>query len=134
MSQANVYDNAHLLAQALRGSREYADFRLAAARLQGEKSALGMMRDFRGRQLEMQARLLQGEEVSPEEQERFATLSDLVTSHVIIAGFLRAEYGLSRLLADIQKIIADAVDVDLGEGDDAGRDPTSATSASPAAR
>jgi len=126
MSGANVYDQAHLLANALKGSREYADFRLATARLKSEQSALDMMRDYRRRQFELQSRLLQGEEISEEEQERFAALTELVASHGIIAEFLRAEYGLSRLLGDIQKILSDAVEVDLGEEDaDQGRDEVS---------
>lgn len=120
MSQpANVYDQAHRLAHSLQSSREYADYRLAAARLGAEKGAREMLRDYRRRQFELQSRLMQGQEVSPADQERFAKLSDLVGSHAIITEFLRAEYGLSRLLADIQKIIAGAVEaVDLGDAED----------------
>jgi cell fate (sporulation/competence/biofilm development) regulator YlbF (YheA/YmcA/DUF963 family) len=114
VSETNVYDQAHLLASAVKSSREYADFRLAAARLKGEKSALEIMRDYRGRQFELQSRLLQGQEISDEEQDRFAQLSEVIAGHAVITEFLRAEYGLSRLLGDIQKILSDAVEVDLG--------------------
>ena len=113
MSQVNVYDDAHRLARGIQASPEFISFRLAAARLKAEPSSLEMLRDFRRRQFELQAKALQGEEIPAEEQERFERLSEILASHAVIAAFLQAEYTLSRLLGDIQKIIADAVDVDL---------------------
>ena len=113
MSQVNVYDDAHHLARSIQASPEFISFRLAAARLKAEPSSLEMLRDFRRRQFELQAKALQGEEIPAEEQERFERLSEILASHVVIAAFLQAEYTLSRLLGDVQKIIADAVDVDL---------------------
>lgn len=115
MSQANVYDSAHRLASSIKASPEYADFRLAAAKLKSERSSMEMLRDFRTRQFELQSRMLQGQDVSDEEQEKLEQLSEIVTSHAIVSAFLQAEYKLSRLLGDIQKIIADAVEVDLDE-------------------
>jgi len=113
VSQVNVYDDAHHLARSIQASPEFISFRLTAARLKAEPSSLEMLRDFRRRQFELQAKALQGEEIAAEEQERFERLSEILASHVVIAAFLQAEYTLSRLLGDIQKIIADAVDVDL---------------------
>ncbi len=118
MSQVNVYDNAHRLASSIKACPEYADFRLAAARLKAEKSSLAMLRDFRTRQFEIQSKLLQGQDVPADEQERLEQLSEIVGSHAIIAAFLQAEYRMSRLLGDIQKIIAGAVEVDLGDDDE----------------
>ena len=118
MSQVNVYDDAHRLARSIQASPEYVNFRLAAARLKGEKSSLEMLRDFRRRQFELQAKALQGQEISIEEEEQFERLSEILASHTVIAAFLQAEYTLSRLLGDIQKILADAVDVDLGLEED----------------
>ncbi|MDP2872498.1 MAG: YlbF family regulator [Bacillota bacterium] len=113
MSVSNVYDQAHLLARSIKASPEYADFRLASSRLEGEKSSLAVFRDFRRRQFELQSRLFRGQEVDEAEQERFAKLSDIVSSHPVISAFLQAEFTLSRLLGDIQKIIAEAVDIEL---------------------
>lgn len=134
MSVTNVYDQAHLLARSIKASAEYANFRLAAARLEAEKSSLAILRDFRRRQFELQSRLIRGEEVDAAEQERFARLSDIISSHVVISAFLQAEYVLSRLLGDIQKIIADAVDVELSwpsatEAEEVGRAAESAGAA-----
>ncbi len=113
MSVTNVYDQAHLLARSIKASPEYADFRLASSRLEGEKSSLAVFRDFRRRQFELQSRLFRGQEVDEAEQERFAKLSDIVSSHPVISAFLQAEFTLSRLLGDIQKIIAEAVNIEL---------------------
>ena len=118
MSQVNVYDDAHRLARSIQASPEYVDFRLAAARLKAEKSSLEMLRDFRRRQFELQAKALQGEEIPAEEEERFERLSEILASHAVIVAFLQAEYTLSRVLGDIQKVIADAVDVDLDGSED----------------
>lgn len=127
MSVTNVYDQAHLLARSIKASPEYADFKLASARLEGEKSSLAVFKDFRRRQFELQSRLMRGEDVDSAEQERFAKLSDIVSSHAVISTFLQAEYSLSRLLGDIQKIIAEAIEVEAnwGNGEDEGDDADS---------
>lgn len=114
MSQINVYDDAHRLARALQATPEFVAFRLSAARLKGEPASLEMLRDFRRRQFELQAKALQGQDIAPEEEERFERLAEIIASHAVVASFLQAEYALSRLLGDIQKIIGDAIDVDLG--------------------
>ncbi len=118
MSQVNVYDSAHRLAASIKASPEYADFRLAAARLKAERTSLEMLRDFRTRQFELQSRMLQGQEISEDEQAKLDQLSEIVASHAVISAFLQAEYKLSRLLGDIQKIIADAVEVDLDDSEE----------------
>lgn len=118
MSQPNVYDQAHVLARAVKASPEYTSYRLAAAGLDSSKSAREMLRDFRRRQFELQSRLLQGEEISEAEQERFGKLSELVSGHPIVTSFMQAEYHLSRLLSDIQKIIADAVEIEFDDEDE----------------
>jgi len=111
---SNVYDQAHALASSLKASSEYADYRLALARLQAEPGTLGIFRDFRKRQFQLQSRLLQGEEIPPEERERFTQLSEIIGQHGPIADFLAAEFRLSRLLGDIQRIISDAVELTPG--------------------
>lgn len=114
----NVYDQAHLLASSLKESPEYAEYLLALTGLKSQKQTLGIFRDFRKRQFQFQSRLLQGEEIPEEERERFRRLSELIADHGPISAFLAAEYRLSRLLGDIQKIIADAVELSLDDGEE----------------
>ena len=120
MSDGAVYDQAHALAATLKRSSVYADLRLVAARLKAEKASLDMLRDFRKRQFGLQSRLLQGEEISDEDKQQFEQLSEIVAGHAVISEFLRAEYNVSRLLADVQRILSDAVGDDLLDDGDAG--------------
>jgi cell fate (sporulation/competence/biofilm development) regulator YlbF (YheA/YmcA/DUF963 family) len=114
----NVYDQAHILASSLKTSTEYADYKLALTKLKAETGTARIFRDFRKRQFDLQSRLLQGQDVPVAERERFAQLSEIIAQHGPISAFLGAEFRLSRLLGDIQRIIADAVELEMGIGPD----------------
>ncbi|MFZ5816666.1 MAG: YlbF family regulator [Bacillota bacterium] len=109
----NVYDHAHSLARALKESQEHKAFLEARSRIKGKGSAEQMIADFHKRQMELQAQVLQGKQLTPEQQEGLQKLYSVLAQDPDIREYLLAEQRLGTLLGDIYKIIGEAVDVDL---------------------
>lgn len=109
----NPYDQAHSLARALKESQEYKAFLTAKERIKGKASAEQMIGDFHKRQMDLQALVLQGKELTQEQREGFEKLYSVLTQDADIKEYLIAEQRLGTLLGDIYKIIGEAVEVDL---------------------
>lgn len=109
----NAYDHAHSLARALKESQEYRAFQAAKERIKGKAAAEKMIADFHKRQMDLQAQVLQGKELTQEQREGFEKLYAVLSQDVDIKEYLIAEQRLGTLLGDVYKIIGEAVDVDL---------------------
>ncbi|HHV75716.1 MAG TPA: YlbF family regulator [Thermoanaerobacterium sp.] len=104
-----VYDLAHQLARALNRSSEYNDFCSAKAKLWSNKQNVEMLQNFRRQQLEAELAALKGEQLDPSKKQRLEESYHILSFNPTIMAFLEAEGRLARLLADIQKILADAL-------------------------
>lgn len=104
-----VYDRAHELARELSRSSEYNDFRLAKAKLESSATNIEMLRDFRRRQLELEMALLGGQEPDPAAKKALEESYRIISLNPTITAYLEAEQRLARMLADIQKILLDAL-------------------------
>ena len=110
-----VYDRAHELARALKQSEEYQSYLRAQERIQGDESAKKMLSDLRARQWQLQAAQLAGQEVPQDQPRQVEKLYEVVSYHPGLRDLLQAEYRLGKMLADVQKIIAESVDLWDGE-------------------
>lgn len=111
----NIHDHAHNLARALKESQENRAFQAAKARVQG-KPAEKMIADFHKRQMELQAQVLQGKELSNEQKDGLQKLYAVLAQDADIRDYLAAEQRLGTLLGDVYKIIGDACEIDLPFG------------------
>lgn len=102
----NVYDRAHELAWAIQGSKEYAEYRSALQALRQDQGAWEMVRDFRTRQLALQAEAIGGGEPEEEKKRELERLYEIISMHAGAARFLETEYRFLQMMGDIQKIIA----------------------------
>ncbi|AVX21061.1 MAG: YlbF family regulator [Bacillota bacterium] len=108
----NVYDKAYELARALKASPEFLSYTKIKEKLEKDKETWQRIVDFRQKQLEIQARQLQGQKIE-EELSQLQNLFNLLAANRDIAEFFQAEYAFSRLMFDIQKIIGEAVGLDM---------------------
>ncbi len=109
-----VYDKAYELAKALANSSEYQQFLKVKERLQQDDINFGLLEDFRRQQLEVQmAEILGGE--TDESVEKLEQTYNLLSGIPIINEYLTAEYRLSRMMTDIQKIVGEAIGVWIPE-------------------
>ncbi|MBM7581257.1 cell fate (sporulation/competence/biofilm development) regulator YlbF (YheA/YmcA/DUF963 family) [Caldicoprobacter guelmensis] len=109
----NVYDKAHELARALSASKEYRDYKAAKERIEQDETTKRMLKDFKKRQLQLQAAYLSGRQPDEKELDTFKKLSELIQHSPDISNFLQAEYRLNTLMSDIYRILSEAVDMDL---------------------
>lgn len=104
-----AYDKAHELAKSLSQSDEYKVFRKAKNNLEQNQENVQMLQDFRRKQLEIQMAHISGEEIDEEYIKQTEKLYELLSMNPSINEYLNAEYRLSRMMSDVQKIIGDAV-------------------------
>jgi len=104
----NPYDAAHALAKALRESPEFKEMKKAQEDVKADLSAKEMLLDFRREQFNMHKQQLSGVEISQEQKEKLEKLFEVVNMNSLIKRLLNAEYKVSVMLQDIQKIIGEA--------------------------
>lgn len=104
----NPYDIAHNLAKALRESPQFKEMKEAQAALKNDETGKKMLLDFRAEQVKMYKQQLSGTEPSADEKKKIENLFEVINMNVLIKRLLDAEYKVSTLLNDIQKIISEA--------------------------
>ncbi|NLT94443.1 MAG: YlbF family regulator [Clostridia bacterium] len=107
----NVYDLAYNLVRGLKETQEYQKYQEALSKIKGNKEKEELLADFRKKQMEIQAMQLMGQEVPKEKTEELHKIMGILSYHPVIKEYLEAEFRLSRVLADIQKIIAQGVEL-----------------------
>lgn len=107
----NVYDLAHNLARGLKNSPEYKRYQESLAKIKGNKEREDILTDLRRKQMEIQTMQMMGKEVPKEKIQELEKASEVLNFHPVIRDYLEAEYHLGRVMADIQKIIGEAVDL-----------------------
>ncbi len=114
----NVYDHAHALARAIRQSSELRQYREALEKLNSDETARKMLQDFRDMQMQIQNKKMQNQEVPPEEEEKFNRLSEIVNMNQTVKDYLEKEYRLSIMMRDVQRIIGEVVEKEIGGEED----------------
>ncbi len=105
----NAYDQAHELARTLKASEEYRVFLDARKRLETDPKNKEMLDDLRRLQWEMEMAQAMGKEVDEAKKTQASQLIQLVNLNPTLKDYLGAEYRFAQLMADIQKILADAL-------------------------
>lgn len=104
-----VYDEAHALARAITNSELYRSYVAARNKVLSDPNKREMLVSFRRREAEVEASRLAGQEVPKEKEEELRRLYEIMRLNPTVAEFLEAEARLARMVADIQKILADAL-------------------------
>ncbi|MBZ4653356.1 MAG: hypothetical protein JG781_695 [Peptococcaceae bacterium] len=108
-----VYDKAHELAKALRFSPEYRQFKEAKEKISRNPESQKILEDFHKKQLEIQTMQMLGKEIPPEKMREYEKMSEILNYHPSVREFLQAEYKIAQMFADIQKILAEALDLEI---------------------
>ena len=108
-----LIDDARALADKLKASEEYKTYREAKERAYASKPTAALIDEFYALRMKAQAASVAGTP-DAETAERLQRLGELLQFDAAAAEYLLAEYRLNALLGDIYKILAEAVDLDLG--------------------
>lgn len=108
-----LLDDARALADKLKASEEYQTYREAKARAYAQPSTAALLDEFYALRMKAQAASVAGTP-DADVNEKLQKLGELLQFDAAAAEYLLAEFRLNALVGDIYKILAEAVDLDLG--------------------
>ena len=107
-----VYDTAERLARELKESDEYRVYAAAKERAFENETTKQLVSEYHKLQMQAQAAQLSGDD-GGETMRKLQKIGELLQFDRDAAQFVMAEYRMNRMLADVYKTLAEAVDVDL---------------------
>ena len=107
-----IYDDARKLAEQMRQSEEYRSYSEARERAFQSESTKNLIGEYHKLQMKAQANAITGEQ-DPELMQKLQKLGEILQFDRDAAAFLMAEYRLNRMVGDVYKILAEAIDIDL---------------------
>ncbi|MGI6644103.1 MAG: YlbF family regulator [Bacillota bacterium] len=105
------YDKAYELASELKASEEYKEYQKVKAEVASSQEALSILRDYRRAEIAFQTALLSGQQPDDRQKEEFETISSIVNMHGPIKRYIEAERRMLVILADIQRILTEAMNL-----------------------
>lgn len=102
-------DLAHELARSLKESDEFKQFLKSKAKVMSDATNYKMIREFQLKQWEIREAQMLETEISEERQQELERLYSLVSLNPAAREYLEAEFEVSRMVNDIQKIIGEAI-------------------------
>ena len=108
-----IYDKARELAKDIAQSEEYTTYKKLRETAIANATTRGLLKEYHQLQLKAQAAQLSGQE-DQELLQQLQKLGEVLMLNQDASAYLMAEFRLNRMLGDVYKILAEAVDVDLG--------------------
>ena len=108
-----VYDTATLLANELKNSIEYREYAEAKARAMENNTTRTLIDEYNKLQIHAQTAMISGARES-ESIKKLQKIGELLQFDADASAYLMAEFRLKRMLGDVYKTLADAVEIDLG--------------------
>ena len=108
----NVYDQAHILARAIKNSEEYRTYIKKREIVYANERNKEMVEDFRKKVFHVQMEQLSGKEAKQEEIDKLSKLEDVLMLNPAIKEFFTAELRFSQLVQDVNNIIGEAINVE----------------------
>ena len=108
-----VYDTAKVLANELKNSVEYREYTAVKARAMENNTTRALIDEYNKLQIQAQAAMIAGNQES-EALKKLQKIGELLQFDADASAYLMAEFRLKRMVGDVYKILAEAVDIDLG--------------------
>lgn len=105
----NVYDTANKLAQEIKTSEEYTKFKQAKKALDSNNELKTKVDEFEKMRYEVQVLAMQGKEVEEEKNRKLQEMYTILIQNKEIKEYFDLEVKFSVMIADVNKIIAEAV-------------------------
>ncbi|MBQ9408725.1 MAG: YlbF family regulator [Clostridia bacterium] len=109
----NVYDTANLLAQQLKQTEEYTEYKRLKELAYEDSTNKALLDELKRLQFKMQAKAASGEKPDEEEMQKLMRISSLLQLNQDAGAYLLAEFRFQKLLADIYKILGDVAGIDI---------------------
>ena len=109
----NVYDKAHELARELKNSPEYQEYQRCKEVAMENETQKALIQEYKKLQFQLQGSVAGGGKPDPAEMERLQKIMAVLQLSQDATRYLMAEFQLQKMLADIYKILGEAVDIDM---------------------
>lgn len=107
----NVYDQARSLARAIKNSQEFREYKVAAEKVSADLQQKKLLLDYQQKQLEIQRLNMKGQPVPENKMQALHNLHGILAADLVLNAYLSAEYRFGRMMADVQKIIVEDMDI-----------------------
>lgn len=107
----NVYEQAHGLARAIKESEEFKQYDALKKQIDQNPELSAAIADFEKKQMELQAKQMMGEPMGPDVQQSIQNLYQIIAKDPTAAAYLQAQMRFSIMMADVYKIMGEAVGV-----------------------
>ena len=114
----SVYDTARKLERKIKNSEEYQNYQELKKKIEEKSGSKKMLLDYQNLMIEMQTKRMRGEELNEEDKERLRNLQNLIEINNNVKKYLEAEYQLSQMINDLQKIIFSDLEIGILEDDE----------------
>lgn len=108
-----VYDTAKVLANELKNSVEYREYTAVKARAMENNTTRALIEEYNKLQIQAQAALIAGD-MESEALKKLQKIGEVLQFDADASAYLMAEFRLKRMVGDVYKILAEAVEIDLG--------------------
>ena len=104
-----VYDQANILAKAIRESKEYSDYKKAKTDLDSNPEMKKKIEEFEKIRYDVQVMAFQGEKQDEEKQKKLQEMYQILMEDQKIKEFFDIEVRFNIMLADVNRIISESV-------------------------
>ena len=105
----NFYDKIHEMVRALKQTNEFTQYMKLKEELKKDEKAYNMLKDFKDKQKKYQMEYIDGKDQNDKEISEMQNLYSLVIQNDVSRKLLENEMKINVMLADMQKIIGDAL-------------------------
>jgi cell fate (sporulation/competence/biofilm development) regulator YlbF (YheA/YmcA/DUF963 family) len=109
----NTLELAREFAKSLANCPEYLNYKTAKEKLGRHEAAKMMFDNFRKKQFELERRRQNGEKGLETAENELRKLAEVVNLNLFVRDYLMAEYQFSKLMMEIQQLLAEAVEIKL---------------------
>lgn len=105
----NVYDTANRLSQEIRNSEEYLKYKKAKMDIEGNSELKSKIEDFEKTRYEVQVLAMQGKDSDEEKNKKLQEMYSILIQNKEIKEYFDLEVKFNVMIADVNKIIAEAI-------------------------
>ena len=104
---------AKALATAIQESPEYREYARWKTEVDGDAGVRALLNEYKRLQTALQMKMLYGQQLEGEEDQRFQSLSMLLFADQRTSGYLLAEMQLQKLMGEIFEVLSQAADLEI---------------------
>ena len=105
----NVYDTANKLAQEIRSSEEYKEFKNAKEKINSNPEMKKKIEDFEKLRYDVQVLAIEGKQADEEKNKKLQEMYTILLQEKEIKEYFDLEIKFNVMIADVNKIIAESV-------------------------